>query len=252
MDTQKPCYLFFDFDGTVYTNHIISDETVSALTAVQAMGHQLIVSTGRSYGEALLSPVLFEIPWDGFVWGAGDIRYKGRELFEATVPLSDAEQWMLYCMRHRYDLVYGGHDRCLIFRFREHSAPFSEREISEYLATLHRESETNPLTKMTILQKPDARDLPKTEQNVILQHYADIFPKGCDKGNAIHRFCDGLGVPLVQCACFGDSLNDIAMFEVCSTGVCMKNSPDALIALATYHATTENGVAEGLRYLFGF
>ena len=252
MDTQKTCYLFFDFDGTVYTDHTISEQTRNALATVQAMGHRLIVNTGRSYGEAMLSPVFFEIPWDGFILGAGDIRYKGRELFEETVPLADAEEWLLYSMRHRYDLVYAGHDRCVIFRFREHTAPFTEREIAEQLAALRRENKTNPLTKMTVLQKPDTRDMPKTGQNVIVQHYADIFPKGYDKGSAIRRFCDALHVPLTQCACFGDSLNDLAMFAVCPVGICMKHAPDALIALSAYHAQTEQGVAEGLQYLFGF
>ena len=251
MNPSKTCYLFFDFDGTVYTDHKIADETMNAMKAVQAMGHKLILNTGRSYGEAMLSPVLFEVPWDGFVLGAGDIRYRGRELLSATVPIEDAEQWMYYCMRHRFDLVYGGQEGAVFYRFHSHPEPFSETEIADCISTLRAESFKNPLTKLTILQKPNPTDLPKTDQNVILQHYADIFPKGCDKGSAICRFCRETGAPLAQCICFGDSLNDIDMFRVCPTSVCMNTAPTELIDLATYHATTNLGVAEGLQYLFG-
>ena len=60
-----------------------------------------------------------------------------------------------------------------------------------------------------------------------------------------------MGVSLDQCVGFGDSSNDVDMLRVCPTGICMKNSPQALIDVATYHAKTENGVAEGLHMLFG-
>ena len=250
MNPNKPCYLFFDFDGTIYVDHKIADETLRAMTAVQAMGHKLILNTGRSYGECSLSPVLFEVPWDGYVLGAGDIRYQGRELFSASIPIEDAEQWMYYCMRHRYDLVFGGQDSVVFYRFHSHPAPFSEAEIQESIMSLRNEAAQNRLTKLTILQKPDYTDMPKTEQNVIRQHYADIFAKGCDKGSAIRLFCRETGAPPEQCVCFGDSLNDIDMFRVCPTSVCMKSSPQELIDLATYHAKTDLGVAEGLQYLF--
>ena len=81
--------------------------------------------------------------------------------------------------------------------------------------------------------------------------YADIFAPGCNKGTALKLFCEKAEIPLSQCVCFGDSENDLDVFRVCPTSICMKHAPEALASLATYHAKTDFGVAEGIRYLFG-
>ena len=49
---------------------------------------------------------------------------------------------------------------------------------------------------------------------------------------------------------FGDSENDINMFEHAKTSVAMAHSPEPLKKLATYIATSEYGVAEYLNKLF--
>lgn len=247
---QKKCCLFFDFDGTVYVNKKIAKETKSAMLAAQRAGHKLILNTARAYGEAILVPALFEIPWDGFIFGASDIRFEGRTLFFRTIPVEDAVQWMRYGIQYHLSIVYGGRERAVFYDFKNHIEPFSEEEICETVAAFRAETEVNPLTKMMLLNLP-SEPFPKTEQTVILQQYADIFPNGCNKGDAIRIFCREARVSIEQCVCFGDSPNDVDMFKVCPTSVCMKPSPEELIRLATYHATTDLGVAEGLQVLFG-
>lgn len=250
LDTSKPCYLFFDFDGTVYVDRTIKEETLHAMLEVQKMGHKLIMNTGRSYSEVRISPAAFSVPWDGYVLGAGDIRFEGKSLLRKTVSLSDAEKWLQYCMRHRLDLICAGEHYSVKYALKSHPQPFTDRETEQLLQALRADYAFNVICKMTVLQPLVESELPDTELTVISQHYADIFPKNCDKGLAILLFCQSTGVSIDQCICFGDSLNDIAMFSVCPTSVCMKQSPEALIKLATYHAQTDLGVAEGIRHYF--
>ena len=108
MDKTKRCYLFFDYDGTVYINKTIPDETLQAMLAAQRMGHMLIMNTGRSWGEAAYNKFAFTVvPWDATVCGGGDIRVGGEMKVEHTVPrdgasLSSADSgsaWILTLQR---------------------------------------------------------------------------------------------------------------------------------------------------------
>ena len=95
------------------------------------------------------------------------------------------------------------------------------------------------------------KECPVTNLTVTsMGHFYDIFAKDCTKGTAIKDFCEKLDTPILQCVCFGDGLNDVTAFQVCPTSVCMKNVPEQLSDIATYHAKTDFGVAEGIRYLF--
>ena len=138
------------------------------------------------------------------------------------------------------------------FDFTTHPDPFTEEERAALIERLDAVMAQNPATKLTLLPKMDLSDAPKTELTVIaMDHYADLFAAGCDKGTTISEFCEAMGVELAQCVCFGDSENDVDMFRACPTSIAMAHAPKVLTDLATYHAKTELGVAEGLNWLFG-
>ena len=52
-----------------------------------------------------------------------------------------------------------------------------------------------------------------------------------DKAEGI-RFLEQYDPRITYTVCFGDSHNDLKMFEYCDEGYCMRHSPDALKALA--------------------
>ena len=74
MNTRKPCYLFLDYDGTVYINGVVPETTKDALRTVQQAGHRVILNTGRSRGDA---PGDDGIRWDGELYGGADYTYRG-------------------------------------------------------------------------------------------------------------------------------------------------------------------------------
>ena len=255
MDQQKTCYLFFDLDGTVITHDgRLAQETLDAMQKVQALGHKLILNTGRSRGGYLLknADAARAIPWDGTCFSSADIIFEGKLLYENAVSKGDFLAWLEYCMKHRLDVRYCGREEQVLWEFSQYAMPLTEAEKNGWRKTAEVAFRENVLTNLSVMGILEPQGLPETSLNVYqLPTYADLFPAGCDKGSVVRVFCEKMGVPLEQCVGFGDSNNDVDMLTVCPTGVCMKESPQALIDVATYHAKTENGVAEGLRVLFG-
>ena len=155
-------------------------------------------------------------------------------------------------MEQGLDLWYCGRKDQILFAFSKSGASMAESEKAEWRQKAEREFKENALTNISIMGVLAQDGLPESGLCICqLPTYADLFPAGCDKGQVVRIFCEKTGVSPDQCVGFGDSSNDVDMLRFCPTGICMKDSPDALIDVATYHARTENGVAEGLRLLFG-
>ncbi len=259
MVIQKPYYLFFDFDHTVYVDKQISNATRLALLRAQQAGHKIILCTGRSQGHLGDIPAASTIPWDGEIWGAADIFYKGTCYEKTITPDEEILIWYDYAKRHGYDFILEGQKELTGFLFasaedhkevecfhisKDERSPAAEA----HLRDLFRK---NPVTKITILSSDiDASELPSTNTiPVIHPHYLEAYAPGCDKGTAIKRFCKHVGISIEQCVCFGDSMNDAPMFRVCPVSISMKWAPDALVSLSTYHAKSTEGVAEGIQWL---
>ena len=255
MDTKKTCYLFFDLDGTVISHDgALSDANLQAMLAVQKLGHKLILNTGRSRGGYMLknADAARVIPWDGTCFSTADITFEGRLIYEKAVSKADFDIWLEYCMEHRFDVRYCGREEQVLWEFASYPEPLTDAQKVAWREKAALEFERNVLTNLSIMGVLDERTFPKSSLNIFqLPAYADLFPAGCNKGQIILDFCNTLGVSIEQCACFGDSNNDLDMFRVCPTSVCMKEAPQALVDASTYHAKTENGVAEGLHMLFG-
>ncbi len=78
-------------------------------------------------------------------------------------------------------------------------------------------------------------------------YYCDLNIKGNSKGKAILELIKYLGIDYSGTMCFGDSLNDLSMFETCHYKIAMKNASDDLKNLATSITEYDNnhdGVAK--------
>ena len=58
------------------------------------------------------------------------------------------------------------------------------------------------------------------------EYVVELVPRGFSKGEGIRRICGMIGVDLANTVAFGDSANDLSMFEVCGTSVCMGNGSE--------------------------
>ena len=61
----------------------------------------------------------------------------------------------------------------------------------------------------------------------------EIIIKGTNKGNAVRFVVEHLGLSMENTICFGDSMNDLEMVEVCQHSVVMGNGSEVLKSYAT-------------------
>jgi len=81
----------------------------------------------------------------------------------------------------------------------------------------------------------------------------DIMTKSTSKGDAVCYLAKTLNIDIKDVAVFGDSPNDVSMFEVAGISVAVDNAVGEVKALATHKtaANYEDGVALALDDLFG-
>lgn len=80
--------------------------------------------------------------------------------------------------------------------------------------------------------------------------FADLIVKGTSKGVAIRELFDLFNIEKNNIICFGDSANDISMFESSGIKVAMKNGSEEVKKMADYiteFSNNENGVIEFLK-----
>ena len=100
-------HLFFDYDGTLTHNGIISEKNKEYLARAQRAGHKIFLNTGRSKGN-MPDHVLRDIPFDGMICGGGYMEYEGRVLFEEHMPVSVLEAGLEYAKAKGCRVLYEG------------------------------------------------------------------------------------------------------------------------------------------------
>lgn len=83
------------------------------------------------------------------------------------------------------------------------------------------------------------------------QHWVDIMNLGVDKGTALRRLQDALGVTAAQTVAFGDYLNDLELLQAAGLSFAMANAHPRVQAVARYQApaNTDGGVVQVVRAL---
>ena len=80
------------------------------------------------------------------------------------------------------------------------------------------------------------------------ENYLEIFPKGMNKGKALHLICKSEGIREEETIAFGDQELDIPMIEAAGVGIAMGNAIEELKAKADFITKTNNeaGIAYAL------
>lgn len=248
MDTRRTCYLFLDYDGTVFLNEKeIPSETKETLAAVQRAGHQVLLNTGRSRGGA---PENTGIRWDGELYGGADYTYCGERRILGKMDPAECEAWFRSAMERGAWINVECEGKNQWFPFDKMRFPLTDAEKRNHLKAYHALTDGQMLMKLSV-GVTTVKGEPTAGIHVVDQiTYLELFPQGLDKGAILRDLCRRYGIEREQCIAFGDSLNDLAAFEETGAAVSMKGAPEKLRAAATYCAETENGVAEGIRHYF--
>lgn len=224
--------LFFDYDGTLCsdTNHQVSPKVVDALYRLKAKGYYLFLNTGRT--NPIIDPQIRELPFDGYLLGCGSyIEYHNEILFQKYVDPILKDEIVKWVDDAKIEAFFEGNTS--IYR-----TDFTSQRMLDIVA-LHEENHihmphvselTNDFVKMFVCHHDEEKA--KGFEAFMSQHFqyidrgypfAEIILKGVSKATAITYMVNELSLSLEDCYVFGDSSNDMPMFELVKNSALLSN-----------------------------
>ncbi len=249
-------YIFLDIDGTLRDPFFgTPDSAINAVRSARKNGHIAIVCTGRSMG--LIPDDFPKEEFDGFITGGGcHIELHGKIVLDKHINADHAlknskllrEKHILHRIE-TVDSVYMEPEMADMLGFLGEKTNNSNSEIKQMIAKRNKfefrytiddfHNTPVPVTKIcTISDLVQFEDVQKIfdENYCIISHKdtqnntvnTEIIQKGCDKGSAVKNFCKAFGADISDTIAFGDSMNDVDMFNACALTVAMQNGEEGL------------------------
>ena len=272
--------IFLDIDGTLTVpgSNEPPQSALDAIKAAQKKGNLVFLCSGRNPG--MLEPLL-KYGFDGVIACAGGYITVGDELiYDMPMPLEESNLAVeklhekgVFCTVEGRDGAWGDEN---IGAFLDNAVGEDQKGNSEIerwrkalAGSLHirpmSEYDGTPVYKVVIMclhpeQLEPARELLEDKYNFCMQEIKDpyhrclngeLINRKYDKGRAILRICEHLGVPVEDTIGFGDSMNDLEMIQTVGTSVCMDNGSDALKAISDIvcPSVEEDGMAKAFAQL---
>lgn len=216
--------LFFDIDGTLLSEktHQIPQSAKDAIAKAREKGSLAFINSGRC--RCMLRSIEEEVPMDGVLCGCGtELYYHGERIYYEA--LSDEWQQRVVHADKKYNIaiVAEGSEE-------NHYRPGKSRmEPVNYMkaatdrmgAMSDRDFEGHYEISKFCVQADEQSDLEGFrrefgERFTIIDRrggFYECIPKEHDKGEAIRHLADLLGISMDEVYVFGDSANDLAMFQ---------------------------------------
>ena len=252
-------------DGTLVDDaRQIHDELWPLVDELHARGITFCPASGRQYYNLREQ---FEDVADELVFVAENGTYvvaRGGELFSDGLSLDDARR-LVARVREVEDAgaVLCGKRSAYV----ERSEPAFVDQIAHYYARLRvvpdlLEVEDDEVLKVTVYDSTSAEtntaprlaDFAATHQVVVSgAHWVDVMSPTANKGRAVRRVQEALGVTPDQTMAFGDFLNDLELMDAATYSFAMANAHPRLRERARWVAPTNNanGVVRTIRTVLG-
>lgn len=258
--------IFLDVDATLYSKEqrCVPESAVKAIHEAQKNGHKVLINTGRPL--VYFEKEILDIGCDGYLCSNGvHILYEGESIYHKTIPEPVIKQIQEICEDHG---IYGTFEGEKCSYFRDHNVDFHPHygfmitafELAPYMAHEFNWDHVENPDKAIVFTGPgsDAAGFVKALDSIsdtmdyirIDDTQYEILLKDHDKGTGLKYIADHLGVSLDDCYAFGDSNNDISMFEAAGHGIAMGNACDELKDVAEYVTTSVNddGLYNGFKH----
>jgi len=257
-----------DMDGTVLNSkNQLPDETRDAMLALRSRGIRLVVATGRTNLQIREYVSTLELDTPVITCNGGVITdaKSGEILSVRYFEPTKIESMVNFCTTRRLDFllystefVYYSEGSSRIHKFLNYNKTVPEafrvpiRPVSElpHYQNIVKILVTNDLAIMPELVREwddGTVSIVSSGENLI-----DIMPgRGTSKGAALLKVCELLDISPENVAVFGDSPNDLSMFEVAGFAVAMGNATEEVKAAADFVSATndECGVKVGIEQL---
>lgn len=253
--------LFFDIDGTLLSEvtKTVPESAKQAIAEARSRGHLAFVNTGRSYAE--LGAFLTAVEMDGWLCGCGTyIEAEGQMLYHRPMPKAQADQIRTAFRTYRMEGFLEGTEGCYVDSGRTPS-PRGEairRGIAFAIREADWEQGCGEFDKFCVLENEDSdragffRSL-GLDIDVIDRGdgFYECVPAGHSKATAIDVVLERYGIPLEDACVFGDSVNDLPMFEYVPNAVLMGKHDEELEPHASFTTKTveQDGIAYAMKRL---
>ena len=255
-----------DIDGTlVHDDGYLSPVVVEEVNRVRALGHEVIIATGRSAANAI--PVIKEV---GFESGRGVCsngavtieieEAEGRGYRPIEVITFDPSEVLQQLITTLPDAHFAVEDADGTYRFHK---PFPTYALGEQnFETPLQELMDHPVSRVVVLSPEHEVDeflglisgvgLHSVSYAIGYTAWLDISPSGVTKASALEKQRAELGIAPHQVITIGDGRNDIAMFQWAKANggyaFAMGQAPDDVQehATAITAAVEADGVAQVL------
>lgn len=252
---------FFDYDGTLVNNETkyIPESAIAALKELKRQGHLLFANTGRTKG--ILDPEIYDWPFDGMILGCGTyIVYHHEVLLDIEVAVDRHADIQKLIKNSHADAFYEGKDHLYITKDIRHKdlLDMMERYKDNKVSILSEDTPEKSFSKLFVcfsdLDKKEAFAKEIVSDFTYIDRGIDrceLVPKGYTKATGIAFICEHLSIEKEDCYVFGDSNNDLPMFEYISNSVLIGGENPELSDRVMYTSVDadHDGVAKALQHL---
>lgn len=259
---MKKAALFFDIDGTILSEITkeIPQSAMDAMRRAKAAGHLLFINTGRTLCS--IPAEIRRFPFDGFLCGCGTyLTYQDEVLFASSIPEKRGREIIDKMMECKVDgIIEAAEDIYLSERMSRFDRLESSRR---YFRNAGLGIESYIETGNFIYDKLFVYVDEKSDRDAFFKFIEkDIEPidrgdgtyeciqRGYSKATACDFILKKFDMELEQAYVFGDSTNDISMFEYAKHAIAMGNHAKELKPLAEYVTAKveEDGIAQAIEH----
>lgn len=275
-----------DMDGTILQDHLtIHPDNVKAIHYLQDNGYHFVICTGRDFNQAkmCLQAAKVTCPVIGLN-GAAVYDETGHLLWEITISPDDVRQiiqqleqtglsWNIVTAKGTYALNFEENFSKRIEKIRKEHPQLSPSEFEIEVATIRALLNATDVTSINeVLDQEEIaiyKILATNEENEIsfdpIRSYIEehmpnlvvtssfksnieINHRDAQKGLAVERYAQTLGLTMDNVFAVGDNSNDVTMLKMAAYGVAMGNGNAEAKEAANYVTTnnTEGGVAKAI------
>lgn len=246
---------FFDIDGTLANdNRIMTNKTIEALNKLSEKGIEIVICSGRS--NSYTYKYLKNIKNTRYT-----ISSTGAEIYDHTNKTNiyknkinfDSIKSIVNYVKNNFYIILNGE----LFRYTNYYSKESDiiyfkdiedlKNIDIYqIAIINNNTRKLKETKKYIDTFEDLYISNYSNKEEFKSDYFDIINTGINKGNGVNILLNYLKIDKNNSICFGDSLNDMSMFDSCGTKIAMGNACELLKEKADYIIDTNNndGIAK--------
>lgn len=248
-----------DLDGTLLQNgaQALEPRIFGQIKRLKEKGILFVASSGRQYANLrrLFEPVCDDI---AYICENGCLSfYQGKKIHKATMEREVGQRLMRAILeKESAEVLLSGEETCYMQpkqeSFYQHVKYVVKNNVTRVDDIF---SVQEDYFKISIYDEEDFVESEKMwhdqfdEKLTVVTSgiiWLDFMPKGVNKGVAMKKLQEYLGIAPDECMAFGDNYNDIEMLDSVKYNFVMENAPEEIKKMTKYHTSQVEDTLERL------